>query len=97
MSEEKLDEIKTLLEDIKGILQLSNQDKIEEVKKKIIRSGSMEETVYKLCDGEHTTTDIMTTIQKDQKYTNTVLGSLRQKGLIRTIDKDGTKVHEQRL
>lgn len=97
MSEEKLNDLKTLLEDIKGILQLTNQDKIEEAKKKIMRSGSMEETVYKLCDGINTTADIMIGIQKDQKYTNTVLGNLRQKGLIRTIEKDGKKIHEQRF
>lgn len=97
MSEEKLNEIKALLEDIKGILQLTNQDKIEESKKKIMRPGSMEEIVYKLCDGVNTTVDIMASIQKDQKYTNTVLGTLRQKGLIKTVEKGDKKVHEQRF
>lgn len=97
MPDENLIEIKNLLEDIKGILQLTNQEKIEESKRKIMRSGSMEETVYKLCDGVNTTADIMASIQKDQKYTNTVLGNLRQKGLIKTVEKGDKKVHEQRF
>lgn len=97
MSEEKLNDIKILLEDIKGILLLTDQEKIEEAKKKLLKSGSIEETVYKLCDGVNSTTEIANTIQKDNKYTLTVLGTLRQKGLIKTIEKDGKKIHEQRF
>lgn len=97
MSEEKLNEIKTLLEDIKGIMFLTNQEEIQSAIRKLLKTGSVEETVYKLCDGENTTTDIMVSIQKDQKYTNAVLSNLRQKGLIRTVEKDSKKVHEQRF
>lgn len=97
MSDEKLNEIKTLLDDIKGILQLTNQDKIDEVKKKIMKSGSMEETIYKLCDGNSTASDIATKIQKTVDYTSAVVSTLRQKGLIRTVEKDGKKIQEQRF
>jgi len=97
MSEEKLSNIQDLLEDIKSILLLTNQDKIDEEKKKAIRPGSMEETIYRLCDGTNATADIMANIQKEQKYTNTMLGTLRRKGLIKTIEKNGKKVHEQRF
>ncbi|QLH11261.1 hypothetical protein [Nitrosarchaeum sp. AC2] len=97
MSDDKLANIQDLLEDIKGLLLLSNQDKIEEAKSKLLKPGSVEESVYKLCDGTNTTVDIMTSIQKDQKYTNTVLGILRHKGLIKTVEKNGNKVHEQRF
>lgn len=97
MNENKLTNIQELLEDIKGLLLLSNQDKIEEVKSKLLKSGSAEESIYKLCNGTNTTSDIMTSIQKDQKYTNTVLGILRRKGLIKTIEKNENKIHEQRF
>ena len=51
MSEEKLSNMQDLLEDIKELLLLTNQDKIKEVKKKLLAPDSIEETVYKLCDG----------------------------------------------
>ncbi|MEX2193015.1 MAG: hypothetical protein WD717_06520 [Nitrosarchaeum sp.] len=97
MSEDKLSSIQELLEDIKGLLLLSNQDKIEQMKKDAIKPGSIEETVYKLCDGSHTTLEIAKIIEKDNKYTLTVLGTLRRKGLIKTIEKSDKKVHEQRF
>lgn len=97
MSDEKLNEIKTLLEDIKGILQLTNQDKIDDAKKKIMRPGSMEETVYKLCDGASTNADIAIKVQKTEDNVRATVSTLRQKGLIRTVEKDGKKVHEQRF
>lgn len=97
MSEDKLSNIQELLEDIKGLLFLSNQEKIEEAKSKLLKPGSVEESIYKLCDGTNTTLDIMTNIQKDQKYTNTMLGILRRKGLIKTVEKSNKKVHEQRF
>lgn len=97
MSDEKLNEIKTLLDDIKGILQLTNQDKIDEAKKRIIKPDSMEETVYKLCDGLSTNADIATKIQKTEENIRATISTLRQKGLVRTVEKDGKKVHEQRF
>lgn len=97
MADERLDDIKILLEDIKGILLLTNQDKIDETKKKLVKSGSVEETIYKLCDGTNTTSDIANKIQKDNQYTGAVISTLRQKGLIKTIERDGKKVHEQRF
>lgn len=97
MSEDKLSNICDLLEDIRGLLLLSNQDKIEEAKSKLLKPSSVEESVYKLCDGTNTNADITKSIQKDPKYTNTVLGRLRRKGLIKAIEKNGNKVHEQRF
>ncbi len=97
MSEDKLSDIQELLEDIKGLLLLSNQEKIEEAKSKLLKPGSIVESIYKLCDGINTTLDIMTSMQKDQKYTNTMLGILRRKGLIKTVEKSNKKVHEQRF
>ena len=59
MSEDKLSNIQELLEDIKGLLFLSNQDKIEEAKSKLLKPGSIEESIYKLCDGENSQDQIV--------------------------------------
>lgn len=97
MSEEKLLNIQDLLEDIKMLLLLTNQDKVEEVKKKLLTSNSIEETVYKLCNGDNTSLDIAKTIKKDNGYTLAVLNNLRKKGLIKTVKQNGNKVYEQRF
>lgn len=97
MSNDKLANIQNLLEDIKGLLLLANQDKIEEIKKNAIRSGSIEEAVYNLCQDEITNEEIATQIKKDMPYVRAVVSSLRQKGLIKTVEKDGKKIHEQRF
>lgn len=97
MSEDKLDEIKNVLEDIKELLVLTNQEKIEEVKKKLVRHGSAEEKVYRLCDGTKTTNDIADKIQKTNDYTRAVISSLREKGLIKTVEKNNKQTHEQRF
>jgi len=91
------EEVKTLLEDIKGLLLIVNQDKLDEMKKRLLKSGSMESQVYEFCDGTNTTQSIATKIQKTPDYANAVISTLRRKGLIRTVDRDGTKVHEQRF
>lgn len=97
MSDAKLDEIKNLLEDIRSLLKITNQDKIEEAKKKLIRSGSIEEKIFKLCDGTNTTSDIAKKIQKTNDYTRASISSLREKGLLRTIEKNNKQVHVQRF
>jgi len=97
MSEEKLSNIQNLLDDIKALFLLVNQDKLEEMKKKVLRPESIEERVYNLCSNDITTDEIVSEIQKDKKYANAVISTLRQKGLVRTFEKEGKKVHEQRF
>jgi hypothetical protein len=96
MADDELDEIKTLIEDIKGLLLLTNQDKLDEMKKRLLKSGTVENQVYDLCDGA-TSQDIATKIQKTPEYVNAVVSTLRRKGLVRTVDRGGNKVHEQRF
>ncbi len=96
MADEKLDEIKTLIEDIKGLLLLTNQDKLDQMKKKLLQQGSVESQIYDLCDGA-TTQDIASKTQKSADYVNAVISRLRRKGLVRTVDRGGNKVHEQRF
>jgi cell division septum initiation protein DivIVA len=97
MNEDTSEEIKTLLEDIKALLLLANQDKLEEMRKKLLRNGSIESQVYELCDGVNTTQDIANKIQKAQEYAGAVISKLRRKGLVKTVEREGKKVHEQRF
>jgi len=97
MSEEIFNEIKMLLEDIKALLLMVNQDKLEEAKKKLLKEGTVEKQVYELCDGVNTTQDIANKIQKSVEYTGAVISVLRRKGLVRTVERGGRKVHEQRF
>jgi len=97
MSEDISKEMKSLLEDIKALLLITNQDKLEEMKSKLLKEGSVESHVYELCDGENTTQDIASEIQKSLGYARAVLSSLRRKGLVKTIEQEGKKVYEQRF
>jgi len=97
MSEDTSKEIKTLLEDIKALLVLTNQDKLEDMKRKLLKSCSIESQVYDLCDGANTSQDIANKIQKSLEYTRAVISTLRRKGLVRTIERDDKNVHEQRF
>lgn len=97
MSAEIFNEMKMLLEDIKALLFLINQDKIEDAKRRLLKEGTIEKQVYDLCDGESTTQDIANKIQKSLEYTGAVISKLRRKGLIKTIEREGKKVHEQRF
>lgn len=96
MAPESFDEIKTLLEDIKGMLLLVNQDKLDEMKRKLLKADSIEAQVYNLCE-DTTTQEIATKIQKTPDYVNAVLSTLRRKGLVRTVTRGDEKVHEQRF
>jgi hypothetical protein len=97
MTETTMNEIRSLLEDIKGMLLLVNQDKLEEIEKRLLRVGSIERQVYELCDGTNTTQDIATKIQKSPEYAGAVISKLRHKGLVKTVELEGKKVHEQRF
>ncbi len=97
MNDDKLSNIQDLLEDIKVILLLTNKESVESAKSKLLQSGSIEEKVYQLCDGENTTQDIATKMGKDTGNIRKVLSKLRQKGLVKAVEIDDKKVHERRF
>jgi len=92
---ELLRKIQRTLEEIKAVLTLTNQDKLADVKKSLLKEGSVKLQVYNLCDGAKTTQDVAQALQKSTDYTNSYLSILRREGLIRTIEKEGRQVHEQ--
>lgn len=96
MSDEQLSNIENVLEDIKAILMLSNNKQIQEAKQQLLKEGSEQKKIYDLCDGK-TTQDIAAAMQKSLEYVNSNLSMLRRKGLIKTVEKDGKKTHEQRF
>jgi DNA-binding transcriptional ArsR family regulator len=83
------------LGDIKSILVLSNQDKLADAKKKLLKEGSVKQQIYELCDGTRTLQDIATAIQKSTDYVSSYLTILRREGLIRTVEREGEQVYEQ--
>ncbi len=83
------------LEEIKAVLTLANQDKLAEIKKSMLKEGSVKLQIYDLCDGTRTTHDIAHAIQKSLEYVNSYLSILRREGFIHTIEKEGKQVHEQ--
>ena len=97
MSEDAVSEIRNLVDDIKALLLLTNQDRLEEMKKRLLKPGSIEAQVYELCEERKTTQEVATAIQKTPEYAGAVISTLRRKGLVRTVDVDGRKVHEQRF
>jgi len=96
MSDKVLKDIQDLLEDIKAIHMLTNNSKIEEVKKQLLKEWTEQKKIYDLCDGK-TTQEIANSIQKSTDYVHSNISLLRRKGLIKTMEKDGKKVHEQRF
>lgn len=96
MSDKILQNIQDTLDDIKAILLLTSNSKLQESKKELLKEGSEQQRICELCDGK-TTQEIATALQKSIEYVNSNLTLLRRKGLIKTVEKDGKKVHEQRF
>ena len=91
---ELLKKMQRTLEEIKAVLTLANQDKLAEIKKSLLKEGSVKLQVYNLCDGTKTTQDIAQVLQKSTDYVNSYLSILRREGLIKTVEKEGRQVHE---
>jgi transcription initiation factor IIE alpha subunit len=89
-----LKKMQKTLEEIKAVLILTNQDKLADIKKSLLKENSVKSQVYRLCDGTKTTQDIAQALQKSTDYVNSYLSILRREGLIKTIEKEGRQVHE---
>jgi len=96
MSEETLKGIQESLEDIKAILLITGNSSIEDAKKRLLKEGSEQAKIYDLCDGK-TTQEIANAVQKSPEYVASNVSLLRRKGLIKTVEREGKKVHEQRF
>ena|SRR3972149_10697446 len=97
MSEELLQDIKSILEDIKFLLLLSNDEKIQQTKNNLLKEGSEQKKIYDLCNGK-TNEEIVKIIKKDLSYVTSNISRLREKGLIKTTkENNGKLIHTQRF
>ena len=94
-TDDLLRNIQRSLDEIRAILTLVNQEKLEQTKKLLLKEGSVKLQIYNLCDGTKTTKEIAEALQKDLGYVHSYLSILRREGLIRTVEKQGKQVHEQ--
>ena len=81
---------------MKSILSLTNHEKLEEAKRSMLPEGSIKLQVYELCEGK-STSDIANALHKSNDYVSSYLSILRREGLVRTVEKGGNLVHEQRF
>jgi hypothetical protein len=95
VQEKSLEKLQRTLEEIKALLVLTNQEKLDQAKKSLLKEGSIKLQIYNLCDGTKGTQDIAQAIQKTTEYVNSYLSILRREGLIRTVKKEGKLTHEQ--
>jgi hypothetical protein len=90
-----LDSIRRSVEEIKAILILTNQGKLEETKTRLLKEGTVKYQIYDMCDGIKTTKDIANALQKDVPYVHSYLSILRREGLVRVTEKEGKQIYEQ--
>ena len=76
-------------------MTLIYQDKLEEIKKRLLPEGSIKKKIYDLCDGTRSAAEIAQEIGKSIPYVNSYLSILRREGLIRKVVKGDKIVHEQ--
>ena len=95
MSSEVFKKIQATLEEIRSLTVLVNQDKLEKVKEKLLKPGSIKEKIYSMCDETKTVEEMAQSIGKQGGYVHSYLSILRREGLIRNVVKDGRQVYRQ--
>lgn len=93
--EKMLQDIKNSLDEIKSLIKLMHQDKLQELKKKLLKEGTIKLQIYELCDGTRTLKDIAEKVQKSPDYVSSYLTILKREGLIKTVERDGKQFYEQ--
>lgn len=95
MSSDTLERIQSILEEIRSLIVLVNQDKLEKAKENLLKAGSIKEKVYNMCDETKTAEEMAQSLGKENKYVHSYLSILRREGLIRNVVKDGKQVYQQ--
>lgn len=94
MSEDKLEEIKDILLDIRSILLVTNAKELKDFKDKFMKEKSDQVKIYTYCKGL-TNEEIAKKVNKSKEIVNTNLARLREKGLVKSIQKNDKIIHEQ--
>jgi len=95
MSSDTLERIQSTLEEIRSLLVLANQDKLNKVKENLLKAGSIKESIYTMCDETKTAEEIAQSLGRESGYVHSYLSILRREGLIRNVIKDGKQVYRQ--
>ena len=90
-----LNQIRSVIEDIRSILVLTKRGDLDKIKEKLLPAGSMKAKIYELCDGSNTTSMIAEAIGKDDGYVRANVSVLRRDGLVRTVERGENSFHEQ--
>jgi hypothetical protein len=95
MSEDTVERIYSTLEEIKSLIKLVNQDKLQAVKDKLLKTGTVKEKIYNLCDETKTIEEMAQALSKGEGYVRSYLSILRREGFIQNVMKDKRQVYRQ--
>ena len=93
----KNSKLQNLLECIRGLSLLANQDKIGKIKKNTIHLDSGDEKMCNLYQDGMPNEDLAKQIKKDVPHVIDIISNLQQKRLITIIEKNSKKIYEQRF
>ena len=91
----EMEKIQSILEEIRSLIVLVNQDRLREVKEGLLKEGTIKERIYNMCDETKTVEEMAHVLGKDNSYVHSYLSILRREGLIRNVAKDGRQVYRQ--
>ena len=66
-----------------------NQEKLNALRKELLKEGSVKLQIYELCDGTKNNRELASIIKKDEAYVRSYITILRREGLIRTDQDTG--------
>ena len=95
MSEDIMEKINNTLEEIKSLILLLNQDKLRAVKDQLLKSGTVKEKIYNMCDETKTVEEMAKSLGKGTGYVHSNLSRLRREGLIQNSTKNNRQVYRQ--
>ena len=95
MSSDTLEKIHDTLEEIRSLIILVNQDKLERIKENLVKPGTIKQQIYDMCDETKTIEEMAQSLDKGGGYVRSYLSWLRREGLVRNVVKDGRQVYQQ--
>lgn len=95
MNSSTLEGIRDTLEEIRSIIVLINRDKLKLIKDNLLKTGTVKEKIYNMCDETKTVEEMAESLGKQSGYVHSYLSILRREGLIRNVVKDGRQVYQQ--
>jgi len=95
LSSDTLEKIHDTLEEIRSLIILVNQDKLERIKENLVKPGTIKQQIYDMCDETKTIEEMAQSLDKGGGYVRSYLSWLRREGLVRNVVKDGRQVYQQ--